>query len=164
MEALLPEEQVDKERRKRTSPIIKVKEFTRLSSESQTFVTLTTKREGRITVGPQQQLYEKQGCWTASGVVNVQPSQQFRVLIANFNLHSVNLNPRQVVAMSSAHPEKIVESYVTLTELLGLIPDIVETKYRKRHVNVRDIDTINQHLTNERERHMGDDEKPVTAE
>ena len=66
--------------------------------------------------------------------------------------------------MASAHPLKIVESDVTHADLLGLIPDDVDTKYRKRHVNVQDIDMINKHLAHERERHMGDDEQPVTAE
>ena len=141
---------MDKERRKRTSPKIKVTEFTRLPPESQTFVTVTTQREVLITVEPQQQLYEKQGCRTASGVAIVQPGQPFRILIANFNLHSFNLNRRQVVALASVHPEKIAESDVTHAELLGLLPDDVETKYLKRHVNVRDIDTINQHLADER--------------
>ena len=66
--------------------------------------------------------------------------------------------------MASAHREKIVESDVTHAELLGLLPDNVDTKYRKRHVKVRDIETINQHLADERERHLCDDEKPVLAE
>ena len=66
--------------------------------------------------------------------------------------------------MASGHSKKIVESDITHAELLRLIPDNVDTKYRKRHVNVRDIDTVNQHLADERERHMRDDEKPVTAE
>ena len=104
------------------------------------------------------------GCRRASGVANVQPDQPFRVLVSNFNLHPVDLKRHQVVAMASAHPEKIVESDVTHAELLGMIPDDVDTKYLKRHVNVWDIETINKHLTDERERHMGDDEKTVTAE
>ena len=66
--------------------------------------------------------------------------------------------------MASAHPEKIVESDVTHAALLGLIPDDVVTKYRKRHINIWDIEKINKHLADEIERHMGDEEKPVTAE
>ena len=115
-------------------------------------------------VGPQKHLYEKLGCRRASEVTNVQPDQPSRVLVDNINLHPVEMNPRQVVAMARAHPEKVVESDVTHAELLGLIPDDVDTKYRKRNVNVRDIDTINKHLGYEIMRHMGDDENPVTAE
>ena len=84
VEALLPEEQVDEERRKRISPKIKVTKFTRLPPGSQTFVTVRTQRGRMITVEPQQQLYEKLGCRTASGVANVRPGQPFRILIANF--------------------------------------------------------------------------------
>ena len=54
VEALLSEEHMDKERKKSTWPKIKVNKFTRLPPESQTFVTVTTRREGVIMVGPQQ--------------------------------------------------------------------------------------------------------------
>ena len=82
-------------------------------------------------------------------MANVQQNQPFRVLVATFNLHPVDLKPHQVVAMQSAHPVKIVESDVTDAELLGLIPDDVDTKYRKRHFNVRDVGTIKKHLSEE---------------
>ena len=84
--------------------------------------------------GPQQHLYEKMGCRRASEVADVQPDQPFRVLVAKLSLHPVDEKSHQVVAMASAHPEKIVESDITHAELLGLIPDDVDTKYQKRHV------------------------------
>ena len=40
----------------------------------------------------------------------------------------------------------------------------IRDSYKKRTVNVKDIDTINQHLADSRESHAGKDEKPVTAE
>ena len=89
---------------------------------------VTTQREGVITLGPQHQLYEKLGCRTVSGVANVQPGKPFRVLVSNYKLHPVDLKPHQVVAMASAHPWNIVESDFTHPELLGLIPDDVDTK------------------------------------
>ena len=117
--------------RKRTSPKIKFTNLTRLPPESNTFVAVATRREVVIMVGPQKQLNEKLGCRTASGVANVQLDQPSRVLVANFNLHPVDLKHHQVVAMASAHPEKIVESDITHAELLGLIPDDDDTKYQK---------------------------------
>ena len=84
--------------------------------------------------GPQQHLYEKMGCRRASEVADVQPDQPCRVLVAKLSLHPVDEKSHQVVAMASTHPEKIVESDITHAELLGLIPDDVDTKYQKGHV------------------------------
>ena len=53
-------------------------------------------------VGPQQQLYEKLDCRTASGVANVEPDEPFRAPVANLNLHPVYLKPQQVLDMTSA--------------------------------------------------------------
>lgn len=39
--------------------------------------------------------------------------------------------------------------------MLGLIPGDGYTKFRKRYINVRDIDTIDNHLANQEEKHMG---------
>ena len=46
--------------------------------------------------------------------------------------------------------------------MLGIFAD--DTHYKKQTVNVNEIDTINQHLADNRESHAGKDEKPVTAE
>ena len=66
VESLLPEEQMDKERKKSNSPKFMVTEYTRLRPECQNFVTVTTRREDVIMVGPQRQLCEKLGCRSAS--------------------------------------------------------------------------------------------------
>lgn len=48
-------------------------------------------------------------------------------------------------------------------EMLGIIHDNGGTKFRKRHVDFRDIDKIDKHLTDQRELHMGQDGKLVMA-
>lgn len=47
--------------------------------------------------------------------------------------------------------------------MFSLIPDNVDTKLRKRHVDAKDIETINQKLAHQRELHMGKVENPVTV-
>ena len=56
----------------------------------------------------------------------------------------------------------MAETNLYYGEMLGICSD--DTHYKKRTVNVKDIDTINQHLADNRESHAGKDEKPVTAE
>lgn len=68
-----------------------------------------------------------------------------------------------MVASDLRHPENLVDSHISHAELLDLIPDDRDTKFCKRQVNVCDIDKINKNLTYQREKHMGKDEKPVTA-
>lgn len=48
--------------------------------------------------------------------------------------------------------------------MLGWTPHDRDTKFRKSHANVRDIETINKHLSDKGEQHLGADEKPVTAD
>lgn len=47
--------------------------------------------------------------------------------------------------------------------MLRLIPDDKNTKFRKRHVDVRNIEKINKHITDQRKQDMGKGEKPVTV-
>ena len=163
-QALLPEEQQDPKRVTRTSPKIKVMKLTRLQPASQTWVEVVTQREGTILVEPNEQLYNSSMCLTGTGIADVTAGKPFHVLVANFGERPIDLRPQQVVAMAGSHPEKLVESDISHSEMLGIIPDNVDTKFRKRHVNVRDIDTINKHLSDQREQHMGEDEKPKTAD
>lgn len=47
----------------------------------------------------------------------------------------------------------MVEYAMTDAEMFGLIPDDVDTKFGKQHVDARDIETIN-HIADQREQHM----------
>lgn len=49
-------------------------------------------------------------------------------------------------------------------EIFSLFPDEGDTKSRKRHVDDHDIYKINTHLAVQREKHMVQDQKPITAE
>lgn len=89
--------------------------------------------------------------------------QPFHILIANFSEQNIHLLPHQVVGYGSQHPETIIESDITNEKMLRIIPDDVETEFRKRHRNARDIATINKYLADHREQNLGVYEKPLTA-
>lgn len=47
--------------------------------------------------------------------------------------------------------------------MLGRIPDDADTKFRKRHVDARDIATIKKHLADQRQQPIGEYQQPITA-
>ena len=90
---------------------------------------------------------------TADGVQQVEPGKTFRIFIANFGKHPVYLRPTQVVAKAEDHPSNITEADISHSELLGIMAET--TLYRKRDKNARYIDTIDKHLADARETHVG---------
>ena len=60
-------------------------------------------------------------------------------------------------------PTKLAELQKSHGELLGFTEE--KTNYKKRDINVKDIDTINKHLAVSREAEHGQvEDKPITAE
>ena len=108
-------------------------------------------------------------CLAGAGVAEVEPNKPFQNLVANFGKHPKLLLPKQHVETAKPHPTTLVESNISHAEMLGLISDEEangnrKNLFRKRDFNAKDISLINKHLADEREKHMGDDEKPVTAD
>ena len=151
----------------RCSPRIRVTKRVKLQPDTQTWVEVVTKRQGLILVEPVERLYNDRTCLTAAGVADVRSNEPFKLLVANFGPKAVDLKPNQVVAMAETHPENLVESHISHAEMLGLIPDDPipgTSKYRKFNFNTSDENLINRQLADEREKHMGADEKPMTAD
>ena len=151
----------------RCSPRIRVTKRVKLQPDTQTWVEVVTKRQGLILVEPVERLYNDRTCLTAAGVADVRSNEPFKLLVANFGPKAVDLKPNQVVAMAETHPENLVESHISHAEMLGLIPDDPipgTSKYRKFNFNTRDENLINRQLADEREKHMGADEKHMTAD
>ena len=88
----------------------------------------------------------------------------FKVLVADFGKHPKTLASGQVIAAASLSPTNLVESNISHCELLRLIDDKTAQMYRKRNASARDEKVINEYLQDLRSSHMGDDEKPVTAD
>ena len=65
------------------------------------------------------------------------------------------------------HPRIHIKSHISDAEILGLVPDALSNddgKIRKWVFNLRDTDVINRHLSNDRQKRLEDDEKPITAD
>ena len=104
-------------------------------------------------------------CLAGAGVAEVESNKPFPILVANFGKHPKLLLHKKHVATAKPHPTTLVESNISHAEILGLISDEeanVNRKnlFRKRDFNAKDISLINKHLADDREKHMGDDEKP----
>lgn len=85
-------------------------------------------------------------------------------MLANSTNIPVNLNARQVVATFEDQTDIITESKFTHGEMIGIME--TDTKYRKRDRNVRDFNTVNQHLADGARLPSVDykDEEPNTLE
>ena len=66
------------------------------------------------------------------------------------------------MAKAGGHPATMVESKISHGELLGVVSK--ESLYRMRQIDVKNVDTIYQHLAENRESHGGKGGQPVTSE
>lgn len=69
-----------------------------------------------------------------------------------------------MVACNTPHHETIEKSNITYGEMLGVIVEASESKFRKRLVDVHNIETMNKPPADQRGQYMDEDEKPVTAD
>lgn len=95
---------------------------------------------------PYHPLYNNIQCLAGTRIVDLNPGQPFHILIANFDEDAIDLLPHQVVTYESQLQETIFESNITHAEILSLIPDNVDSKLCKPHVDTGSIATINNHL------------------
>lgn len=110
------------------------------------------------------QLYINQLCHAGTTIAQLIPKQTLHVLVVNFNIHKIDLHSRQVIAYITPHHGAMEEPNITKGEMLVLISEDFDNKFRKRHVDERSIETINKHLDYQQEQHIGADKKPVTAD
>lgn len=144
----LPDEQEYELSRRSFTNQISVFTTTILQPDAQKLVIVLSQRHGLITVEPHDGLYQKHQCLTAAWIHHVNPGQQFNVLIETFTNNPVKLNSRKVVATADDHPGVITESNKTDAEMHSTTEFV--TKYRNLDENLRDIDKVNQHLTDAR--------------
>ncbi len=135
-----------------------------LKPGSQTWVEVTTAISGTVLMEPNGRLYRNHTCLASNGVAEVEADKPFKVLVANFGDYPKQLAQGQVVATAYANPTNLVESTISHAELLGLCDDKEAMRYRKHNANARDESVINDYLRDLRSSHMGEDEKPVTAD
>lgn len=119
--------------------------------------------KGTILVDHYQPLYTNTMGITSSAVVDVRSNQPFWILVANFIDQTIDLLPHQVVAAALSNQKTLVESQLSHAEVFGLMPHDMNFKFRKQHNYAHDIETISKHLADNQEKHIGEEEKPVTA-
>lgn len=79
----------------------------------------------------------------AAGVAKVRQDEPFKNLVANFGSTRIELCPWQAIANAATHHEKLVELHISHGEMLDIIPDdLMDRKFRKRHLYPKNIDTI----------------------
>lgn len=91
---------------------VHVVDYTVLPAESQTWVTVKTKRAGLILVAPTRETYERKMCLAATDVYQVQSDDPFSILVAVFRKKQKTLFPNQYTATAEDHQTQLMESYV----------------------------------------------------
>ena len=94
----------------RITPKVKVAKAVVLPPESQTWVSVNAERRGLCVLQPHEKLYSSAQVCASNGIVQVEPHQPFRVLIANFASKPYKLAKGQVVATLLPHPTVIVDT------------------------------------------------------
>lgn len=102
-------------------------------------------------------------CSARTAIANIESDKPFRIWVADDSDRSVDILPQKVVASVSKRPENVMKSHMAHEKILVIIADDRDAKFRKRkrHVDVREARTINNHLIDQLEQHMGNDEKQM---
>ena len=101
-------------------------------------------RHGLVSIEPDKVLFENHNCAAATGVHQLEEGKPFGILLANFGNHPFQLLLNQTIARVYDHPKNLAESQISHIEFLGLTEE--NTKYIKRGINLKDIETMNKHL------------------
>ena len=135
-----------------------------LQPGTNTWVEVTTNTRGLVQIEPARRLFNTHMCLAGHGIAQVERNKPFRILVANFGKVARKLLPGQGIAQANSHPTRIYESDITHAELLGIIEEDSAQMYRKRDIDAKDTAVINKYLQDVRNSHMGEDEKPITAD
>lgn len=161
---ILPEPEVAAERTVRAQSKVKVVANAVLEPGTQTWVEVAAPISVTVLIEPNPKMYQHHTCLASNGVVEAVADVPFKILVANFGKHTKNLQKGQVVGNVHANPANLVESNISHGELLRLIDNKTAQLYRKHNQIARDESVINDSLRDLRNSHMGQDEKPVTAD
>ena len=129
-----------------------------------TWVEVTTNTRGVVQIEPARRLFNTHMCLAGHGIAQVERYKPFQILVANFGKVARKLLPGQGISQANFHATRIYESDITHVDLIGIIDKDSSQMYRKRDIDAKYTAVINQHLQDARDGHMGDDEKPITAD
>lgn len=88
----------------RPSTKIKVTKRIVVQSDTQTWVEVTSNRDGLILFDPDLKRFTKTMCLVAAGVPNVAGDKRFKILVANFASTLVELSPRKAQPLRTLRP------------------------------------------------------------
>ena len=143
----VPSETPTKQNARAASSKIVTTEDVTLPANSQCWVKVKTAQHGLIHVQPVDKLYANRLCLAGNGIAQVETGKQFGIFVANFGKEPQRIKAGTKVATAKAHPKWIKESEFTHADMLGIVEDATENKYKKRQIDVRDVSTINQYLS-----------------
>ena len=91
-----------------------------LPPEAQTWISVVSKRHGLAVVQPQDELYLREKIIASNAVVQVEPERTFRILMANLSKKPKSLAKGQIVGTFLPDPTAILNTPVTLGQVLKL--------------------------------------------
>ena len=120
----------------RASPKVKCSRAVILQPGTQTWVEVTTDRNGLLVVQPHDKLYQTGRVLATNGIVEVEPHQKFHLLMANFGTNPYRVTKGQVIATVLPHPMGIIPTKVSTADVLGIAePDSPEEYYPNKDQN-----------------------------
>ena len=111
----MPREKTEAQKHK-----VRASGLTRLEPGSHNWVKVVTRASGTVFLEPADRLHQKWGCAAANGIANVQPEREFKILVANFTKKPIFLTKGQTVCTVQPHPTTIVDSPLTLVDVLAV--------------------------------------------
>lgn len=91
-----------------------------LKPETQSFVTVKTYQHGLIAVEPNRKLFDSNMYLVGTGVAQVTPNTDFRILVANMGIYPKTLTVVQTISVTTEHPTAMMEAPITHGKALGV--------------------------------------------
>ena len=124
----------------KVSPKLRVAKNVVLSPETQTWVTVMTKRHGLAVIQPNDDLYHRESISATNGVVQVEPDKPFRVLVANFGRTPRSLAKNQVIRTLLPHSTAILPTKMSFKDFVGLVNDAESETHRANTSDVAEVE------------------------
>ncbi len=129
-----------------SSKIVLAEDVT-LPLNSQNWVQMKTAQHGLIHVQPIDKLYSSRLCLAGNGIAQVESGKNFGIFLANFGDQPQIIKAGTKIVVAKPHPKWIKESSYSHSDILGIVEEGPDNSYKKRQMDAKNLDTINQYLT-----------------
>ena len=117
----IPTGGLDELRDRKQIPKLRVARVTTIKAQSQTWVPVTSDRQGLCVLQPSPDLFMKSSLAMANGVAEMEPNRPFSILVANFARYEQRLVKGQILGTVLPHPLSVISTKITMAEVVGLI-------------------------------------------